>query len=88
MKTLYSLHNARVDYGGRPVLNIGRLDLPPGHVYLLTGANGAGKSTLLRLLALLEKPTSGRLLFEGSDVRDGAVGKVLRRLVTLVHQDP
>jgi len=88
MKTLYSLHNTRVDYGGRPVLNIGRLDLPPGHVYLLTGANGAGKSTLLRLLALLEKPTSGRVLFDGSDLRDRAVGKGLRRQVTLVHQDP
>ncbi len=40
------------------------LDLPPGSASVLLGRNGSGKTTLLRLLAGLEAPEKGRVLFE------------------------
>ena len=41
-----------------------------GYVFGLIGTNGAGKSTFLRCLNVLEKPTSGKVLFEGKDLTD------------------
>src|SRR4029077_6774941 len=43
------------------------LRIPCG-MYGLLGPNGAGKSTLMRILATLQQPTSGRVIFEGIDV--------------------
>ena len=43
------------------------LSIPHG-MYGLLGPNGAGKSTLMRILATLQQPTSGRVIFDGIDV--------------------
>ena len=44
------------------------LDIAAGEMVFLTGHSGAGKSTMLRLLMLLDRPTSGRLVVNGNDV--------------------
>ncbi|WP_309069739.1 ATP-binding cassette domain-containing protein [Microbacterium sp.] len=48
-------------YGKRPALNDMSFDLEPGHVIGLVGANGSGKSTLLRILAGVQRPTTGMI---------------------------
>jgi len=69
-------------------LAIDRLELEPGRIYLLNGPNGAGKSTLLHLLALLLHPDAGELRFNGV-IADGGQGRQrLRRMITLVEQNP
>jgi tungstate transport system ATP-binding protein len=85
----YHLSNIRTTYGSRTVLDIERLTLHAGRLYILTGANGAGKSTLLSHLALLTAPTEGEITFEAEPVRwnNGALLRQ-RREVTLVHQSP
>ena len=55
-------------YGGRQVLSPVSFVLPPGQCLGLAGSNGSGKSTLLRLMAQIERPDGGEVLFEGMSV--------------------
>ena len=55
-------------YGGRQVLAPISFVLPPGQCLGLAGSNGSGKSTLLRLIAQIERPDGGDVLFQGRSV--------------------
>ena len=46
------------------------VDIARGDVVVVIGPPGSGKSTLLRSLNLLEEPTSGTIIFEGTDITD------------------
>ena len=66
---------SRDPHAVRTVLNLSELDIRAGEVLGIRGHNGSGKSTLLRIIALLEPPDSGTLLFEGIGAAlDGAGG--------------
>ncbi|HUB37987.1 MAG TPA: ABC transporter ATP-binding protein [Streptosporangiaceae bacterium] len=52
----------------RPALADVDLFLPSGCVVAVVGENGAGKTTLVKLLAKLYRPTSGRILIDGTDL--------------------
>ena len=51
-------------------LNNANLKIKKGEVVVLVGPSGSGKSTLLRCLNLLQKPTSGKVVFKGEDITD------------------
>ena len=51
----------------------------PGEKIVVVGPSGSGKSTFLRCLNLLEKPSSGRVIFEGTDITDKKVNIDLHR---------
>lgn len=72
------------------VLNGVSLEIREGETVGLMGDSGSGKSTLGRILAGLDRPTSGRILYEGSDIhRMGrAEFRSYRRSVQMVFQDP
>jgi ABC-type multidrug transport system fused ATPase/permease subunit len=61
------------------------LDIPAGSTVAVVGVTGAGKTTLVSLLARLSDPTRGRVLLDGTDVRDLAPGEVPAQ-VALVAQ--
>jgi len=44
------------------------LEMPPGEFFTLLGPSGCGKTTTLRMIAGFERPTSGRILLDGTDV--------------------
>jgi polar amino acid transport system ATP-binding protein len=70
-------------FGRLEVLKEVDLNVEKGEVVVIIGPSGAGKSTLLRCINLLERPTSGRVIFEGIDITrmDGrAVDKVRERI--------
>ena len=52
----------------RPVLNGASLELQPGEIGILLGKNGSGKTTLFKNILGINKPGSGRILFEGEDL--------------------
>ena len=84
---MVELRGVRHRYDGRLVLNLDRFAVPAGAWLAVVGHNGSGKSTLLRLLALLETPTEGEVLWDGVPVPRHPP-TALRRRVTLVEQRP
>lgn len=64
--------------------------LEPGTTLAIVGESGSGKSTLALCLACLEKPSSGEIWFEGTDVvqLEEEKRRAIRRQVQLIFQDP
>ena len=56
-------------FGDHEVLKDVDFSVSRGEVISIIGSSGSGKSTLLRCINLLEKPTSGEILFHGEDIR-------------------
>jgi sulfonate transport system ATP-binding protein len=82
--------NVTKRFGGlQPAIADLQFDIEPGSITVLVGATGSGKSTLLRILAGLEVPTSGRILWEDrGDQSCGIVFQEPRLMPWLnVHQN-
>ena len=81
-------------FGGKPhyVHAVDGLDLilKRGEVVALVGESGCGKSTLALTLMGLEKPTEGRIIFEGGEITyaDYHAQKQLRQRIQMIFQDP
>ncbi len=60
-------------FGSHVVLEDVSFSVNKGDVISILGASGSGKSTLLRCINLLETPTSGQILYHGTNVADGKV---------------
>ncbi|WP_194756113.1 cell division ATP-binding protein FtsE [Aliidiomarina indica] len=75
--------------GGFQALKKVSFALEPGELAFLTGHSGAGKSTLLRLVALMERPSVGRVLINGHDLNKITRKQIpyLRRDIGMIFQD-
>ena len=71
----------------RPALHDVSFVAQPGETVALVGPSGAGKSTLTGLLARFYDPDRGRILLDGTDLRDLTLSG-LRRQLAMVFQDP
>jgi tungstate transport system ATP-binding protein len=69
-------------YNDLEALNNLTLDAHQGQLISLVGANGSGKTTLLRIIAGLDFPNNGKIIFNGKDVNTND----LRKIATLVFQ--
>ena len=85
----FSQVSKRYTNGQDALLNV-NFELDKGEMAFLTGHSGAGKSTLLKLIALIERPTAGEIIFDGINVNRLKTNKVplLRRKIGLIFQDP
>jgi ATP-binding cassette, subfamily B, bacterial len=71
---------------GRPVVRDFNVAAPGGTVVALVGRSGAGKTTVTDLVARFHDPTRGRILLNGTDIRDFRLNSY-RGLLAIVQQD-
>jgi ATP-binding cassette subfamily B protein/subfamily B ATP-binding cassette protein MsbA len=71
---------------GRPVVRDFNVCVPGGSVVALVGRSGAGKTTVTDLVARFHDPTRGRILLDGSDIREFRL-RTYRDLLAIVQQD-
>ena len=84
------VRNLNKSYGQTVVCDHLNLDIPDGELVALLGPSGSGKTSLLRIIAGLEVPDSGSVLFHGedathTDVRDRQVGFVFQHYALFGH---
>ena len=81
--TKVQLKGVRKDFGAFTAISHIDLEIGSGELVALLGPSGCGKTTTLRMLAGLEVPSAGQILFEDEDVSEVSVQK---RNVGMVFQ--
>jgi sulfate/thiosulfate transport system ATP-binding protein len=84
------IRNLNKRFGATVVCDNLSLDIPSGELVALLGPSGSGKTSLLRIIAGLERPDSGSVLFHGedatfADVRERRVGFVFQHYALFGH---
>ncbi|MFR8012655.1 MAG: ABC transporter ATP-binding protein [Clostridia bacterium] len=74
--------------GRQEIVNNVSLTVPDGKLLVITGPNGGGKSTLARLIMGIEKPTSGKIIFNGTDITDMDITGRARLGIGYAFQQP
>ena len=84
---LIQVQDLKKSFGTQVVLDGITTEIDQGEVVAIIGPSGCGKSTFLRSLNLLEEPTSGTILFEGTDITDKSVDIIkMRQKIGMVFQ--
>ncbi|MFI9354074.1 ABC transporter ATP-binding protein [Streptomyces lydicus] len=81
-----AIEDLHVGYAGRDVVSGVRLIAAAGETAGLVGPNGSGKSTVLRTVYRHLRPTAGRVLLAGTDLRTLTPGQTARRVAALPQE--
>lgn len=86
---MIELRDIRKSYSGLEVLKGISLDISPGRVVSIVGPSGAGKTTLLQIMGTLDRPDSGAIRYDGTDVlsmSDSSLSAFRNRNIGFVFQ--
>jgi len=85
---IISVRDLVVEYDGRRVLDGLNLDIEPGEIMVLLGGSGSGKSTLMRQILGLERPKSGTISIQGTEITRSSQAelKKVRRSIGVAFQ--
>jgi putative lysine transport system ATP-binding protein len=79
MNKIIEVRHLRKVFGNNEVLKDINFSVSKGEVVCIIGASGSGKSTLLRCLNLLEYPTSGEILYHGTNILEQKMSNAVYR---------
>ena len=85
LKKSFNHKNGKIE-----VLKNLNFSIKKGELIALTGPSGSGKSTLLHLIALMEKPTSGKIFFSDKNINDltnAEINKIRKYKISLIFQN-
>jgi tungstate transport system ATP-binding protein len=86
---IYKLESVTKTAGNKIVIDIPELTFLKGQTCALVGPNGSGKTSLLRLLALIDRPTTGRIIFSSVPLWNGSGRHMeMARRITMVSSPP
>lgn len=74
--------------GRKEILRDVNLKVDKNKFVVITGPNGGGKSTLAKLIAGIEKPTSGQIIFDGEDITEKSITERARMGISFAFQQP
>lgn len=85
---MIEIRNLHKSFGDLEVLKGIDLEIKKGEIVTIVGPSGSGKSTVLRCMNLLEVPTKGQIIFEGTDITDKKVNiDEVRQRIGMVFQN-
>ena len=70
------------------IINNVSLEVPDGKFFVITGPNGGGKSTLAKIIMGIEKPTGGKILFDGEDITNLSITERAKLGIGYAFQQP
>ncbi len=74
--------------GDKGIIKDLSLTIEDGSFVVITGPNGGGKSTLARLIAGIERPTAGKIFFDGEDITEKSVTDRANLGISYAFQQP
>ena len=80
--------SVETDNGTSEILKNLNLTIPDGKFVVITGPNGGGKSTLAKLIMGIEKPTSGKIYFNDTDITDLSITERAKLGISFAFQQP
>lgn len=86
---MIQLRDIRKNYGDLKVIKGISLDINYGEIAAIVGPSGAGKTTLLQIMGTLDRPDSGSVLYDGTDVmnmKDSLLSKFRNQNIGFVFQ--
>lgn len=84
---MLSVKNLKKSFGKNTVLKDISFDVSTGDILAIVGPSGSGKSTLLRCLNVIETPSSGKIVFEGTNLVDKKTNlSLVREKIGMVFQ--
>ena len=83
---MLEIKNLKKNFAEKKVLKGININVNKGDVIGIIGPSGCGKLTLLKCINLLEKPTSGHIIFQGDDIVDNNDLEILRQKIGMVFQ--